>query len=83
MYTTKNLEWMRAFFRFCEQARWIVNDLMDEMEHLDEKVRVADARLRKATIEDPQIKKLMKEPGIGEVTAWTLRAKAQTAVTAK
>jgi len=66
--------WARSAPQLSEQARWIVNDLLEEAEHLDKKVWVADARLRQVGDGDPLIERLMNEPGIGEVTAWVLRA---------
>ena len=55
-------------------ARWVVDDLLDELAHLDGKVAKADARLREATRDDPVVAKLMEQDGVGEVTAWVLRA---------
>jgi transposase len=66
--------WARSVAPLSPQARWIVNELMDEVEHLDKRIRAVDTRLREASGDDSLLKKLMKEPGIGEVTAWALRA---------
>ena len=66
--------WARSVAPLSPQARWIVNELMDEVEHLDKRIRAVDTRLREANGDDSLLKKLMKEPGIGEVTAWALRA---------
>jgi transposase len=68
------INWVRTSEQLSAHARWIANDLLDEVEHLDKKVLVADARLREATQDDSRVKHLMQEPEIGEVTAWTLRA---------
>ena len=43
---------------------------------MDKKVLAADARLRGATAGDAKVEALMTEPGVGEVTAWVLRAYA-------
>jgi transposase len=59
---------------FSDHTRWILQDLMEELAHLERKVALADARLRQATTDDPLVDRLMEEPGIGEVTAWVLRA---------
>ena len=56
------------------QARWIVNDLLDDIAHSAKKIAAVEARLREATTQDGVVKRLMKQPGIGEVTAWVLRA---------
>jgi transposase len=55
-------------------VRWIIEDLLEELTHLDHKVAIAEARLREATAGDPLVDRLLDEPGIGEVTACVLRA---------
>ena len=57
-----------------DHTRWIMQDLLEELAHLEHKVDLVDARLRQASANDPLVDRLMKEPGIGEVTAWVLRA---------
>lgn len=55
-------------------ARWIVNDLLDDISHTLGKIARIEAQLREATAGDAIVQRLMEQPGIGEVTAWTLRA---------
>jgi transposase len=55
-------------------ARWIVNDLLDDLRYAKGKVAAAEARLREAAEGDLVIVRLMRQPGVGEVTAWVLRA---------
>jgi len=55
-------------------ARWIVNDLLDDILHAKSKIAATAAKLREAAQGDRVIEKLMQQPGIGEVTAWVLRA---------
>jgi transposase len=57
-----------------KQARWIVNDLLDELTHYSGKIIAVEGRLREAVVDDPVVVKLMRQAGIGEVTAWVLRA---------
>lgn len=59
---------------FSEQVRWIAGDLLEEIEHVDRKITQAEKRLRQATRGDAVIKELLQQDGIGEVTAWVLRA---------
>jgi transposase len=66
--------WAASAAELSGHGRWIVADLLGEIEHLDQKVAAADARLRQATGDDPGVQRLMNEPGVGEVTAWVLRA---------
>jgi transposase len=60
--------------RLSGHARWVVNDLLDELGHLDGKVAACDRRLREATAGDAVVGRLMRQPGVGEVTAWVMRA---------
>jgi transposase len=55
-------------------ARWIVNDLLDDIVQTQGKIATTDARLREATGEDKIVARLLEQEGIGEVTAWVLRA---------
>jgi transposase len=60
--------------RLSKHARWIVNDLLDDLKYTDGKIAKTEQQLREATEGDKVIEKLMEQPGIGEVTAWVLRA---------
>jgi transposase len=56
------------------QGRWVVDDLLDELEHLTAKVRGVEGRLREATAGDRVVERLRGIEGVGEVTAWVLAA---------
>jgi len=60
--------------RLSEQGRWIVNDLLEEITHCRKKIAATEQRLREVTAGDRVIARLMQQEGIGEVTAWMLRA---------
>lgn len=60
--------------RLSKHGRWIVNDLLEDLKYTNGKIARAELRLREATEGDAVIEKLMRQPGIGEVTAWVLRA---------
>jgi transposase len=60
--------------RLSKHARWIVDDLLDDLKYANGKIAKAEGRLREATEADPVVQKLMQQAGIGEVTAWVLRA---------
>jgi transposase len=57
-----------------EHARWIANDLLDDIAVMETKIARAEARLTQATQDDPVVLRLRLQPGIGPVTAWVLRA---------
>ena len=73
--------WSRAwlsFVRCCvqlnEQAQWIVNQLLDQVLELDKRVAAVEQRLARATADDALVQQLMNYRGVGEVTAWVIRA---------
>jgi transposase len=73
-WTKAWVSWVPSAAQLSDHARWIVTDLLQELAHLDQKVAIADGRLREATVDDALVDRLMDEPGIGEVTAWVLAA---------
>ena len=56
------------------QAGWIVNDLLNEIDHTTVRIRSVEQRLREATQDHPLIDRLRQIEGVGEVTAWMLAA---------
>ena len=60
--------------RLSRHARWVVNDPLDDLTYTDGKIARVEQQLREATEGDAVVQKLVKQPGIGEVTAWVLRA---------
>jgi len=73
-WTKAWVAWAASAAELSGHARWVVAELLSEITHLDKKVLAADARLREATEGDARVARLMNEPGVGEVTAWVLRA---------
>lgn len=55
-------------------VRWIVDDLLDDIVQTKGKIAVVDGKLREATKGDKVVAKLLEQDGVGEVTAWVLRA---------
>ena len=60
--------------RLSKHARWIVNELLDDLKYVTSKIAKAEQRLREAAGEDKVVRQLLEQAGIGEVTAWVLRA---------
>lgn len=56
------------------QARWVMNDLLDELAHACGKIASVERRLREATADDRVVAQLRGIEGVGEVTSWMLRA---------
>jgi transposase len=77
----KASRWTRPWVAFVaatdqlgEHARWIVARQLERVRDLDGRVAEAEARLRHATAGDAVVRKLMDQEGVGEVTAWVMRA---------
>lgn len=68
------LAWLMSDIGLSEQARFVVRTLMDDVTFIKGKIARVDAQLRDATADDDVVKKLRTHKGIGEVTAWTMRA---------
>jgi len=61
-----------------EQGQWVANQLLDEIEHLQSRIAQVESRLAALSQDDPFVAKLIEMPGIGLVTAITLRAELGT-----
>jgi len=66
--------WLRKDAPLSEQGRWVIEQHLRELERLAEDLRTVEARLQQVTATDPEVLRLLAQPGIGPVTAWTLRA---------
>jgi transposase len=78
---TRGSRWSKAWTasvrdnqRLSAHARWIVNDLLDDLTYVEAKILKTEGQLRAATDGDQVVERLMTQAGIGEVTAWVLRA---------
>lgn len=73
--------WIQAV-RTCadlgEQGLWVVNELLDEVVHLQQQIDRTAARLEELTQDDPFVKQLLGYHGVGLVTAVTLKAELGT-----
>jgi transposase len=57
-----------------EQSRWIVDQLLASLQWLNEQIVTVEKRLDQVTRGDSLVEMLVRQSGIGPVTAWTLRA---------
>ncbi len=60
--------------RLPEHAAWVLGQHLDELDYQQKRLADAEARLRQVAEQDPVIADLLKQPGIGLVTACVLRA---------
>ena len=72
--------WSKAWFAWLdqvqlpEQSRWVINEEREQLQRLEEDIRRAEKRMQEVLAEDAVPQQLLKQPGIGLVTAVTLRA---------
>lgn len=72
--------WTRAWAAWLTQAplsaqgRWLADKHLAALERLGGEIREAEQRLEAVTAADAEVAKLREQPGVGPVTAWTLRA---------
>jgi len=65
--------WLRAV-ELGEQSRWIMDRHLDRLGQLNTEVKAVEQQLAKATKDDVEVARMRELAGVGEVTAWTLRA---------
>jgi transposase len=66
--------WVAQRAELGEQSRWVAQQHLTEIVRLVAAIRQVEARLTELTQEDALVQFLLTLPGIGPVTAWTLRA---------
>ena len=68
------MTWLAGSGQFSVATRFVVDQHLADLADLSRRIESAEAQLRQMTIDDPIVMKLMSNKGIGEVTAWWLRA---------
>ena len=66
--------WLEACQKLSEQSRWILKRQLRRLKELDVEIREVMQQLREVTSDDAIVQSLLELPGIGEVTAFVLRA---------
>ena len=73
-WTKPWLEWLEQHATLSVQGRFVVEQHLHQLQRLREELTAVEAHLAVITRDDAVVKRLLKEPGIGQVTAWVLRA---------
>lgn len=73
-WTKKWMAWLKEVNEMGEQSRWVLNELISNLEIKNEKLKEVEKRMREVVADDELNKALLTEPGIGLITAFTLRA---------
>src|SRR5690606_4838456 len=68
------ISWLKEEAPLSASDRWIVDDHLLELESLTTRIRQIEARLATAVAEDPVATMLLKQSGVGLITAVTMRA---------
>lgn len=73
-WTKAWLAWLKDEAPLSDSDRWIVEDHVAELTSLTSRIQAVERRIRQAIQDDPIVNRLMTLPGVGPVTAATLRA---------
>ncbi len=73
-WTKAWLAWLEESAPLGEHARWVLQRQLERLQRIEEEIKSVDARLHEVTSDDPVYQKLLEQPGVGPVTAATLRA---------
>jgi transposase len=73
-WTKAWLAWLAEEAPLSESDRWIVDDCLAEVSSLSTRIQAVQKRIREAIDNDPIVTRLLALPGVGLVTAATLRA---------
>jgi len=66
--------WLKTTKAVSRESGWILKRHVKRVESLDREILQVVARLARRTKKDPIVSALLKEKGVGPVTAWTIRA---------
>lgn len=73
-WTKAWIDWLAHHPDLPEASRWLIHELLEEIDHVNGKIRRVHDRMRAWTANDAAVEKLLNLPGVGEVTAWGLLA---------
>jgi len=73
-WTKAWIDWLRHEADLAETDHWLAEDHLTELTSLTERIRAVQAKIKTETADDPVVARLMTLPGVGLVTAVTMRA---------
>jgi transposase len=73
-WTKAWLEWLRTTDSLLPESRWVIDRQLARLEELIAEIASVDERIEAATADDTVTAKLLEQPGVGLITAATLRA---------
>lgn len=66
--------WLDKVEGLGEGASWVMPRLLEQLAHAQEEINRVEERLDQTMREDRTVQRLLRQPGVGPVTAWTMRA---------
>lgn len=73
-WTKAWMAWLKQQAPLSASDRWILEDHLHELEGLQSRIAAVEAQITAATADDPLVAQLLSLPGVGLVTAVTMRA---------
>ena len=74
VWTKGWLAWLASTDELTGHGRWVMDQHLQDLERLAEKIREVEKRMEEATADDPVVQKLRQTKGVGLVTAVVMRA---------
>jgi transposase len=68
------MKWVAAAVEVDPSTRFILDQHLMELEQIQARIALTERRLEDQTRDDPVVRRLLGQPGIGPVTAWVIRA---------
>ncbi len=73
-WTKTWMAWLQCEANLSKSDRWILQDHLQELASLKDRIAAVESQITATTADDPLVKKLLTLPGVGLVTAVTMRA---------
>lgn len=73
-WTQRWYQWLRHEAAWSESDRWLVTQLLSQLVFLTTQISAVESRINLAVADDPLVARLMALPGVGIITATTIRA---------
>ena len=73
-WTQRWYAWLKQGSHLSEQSRWIIGRQLTRLRAIEQEIQAVMKRLGRVTAKDAIVQKLLTLPGVGPVTALTLRA---------
>ncbi len=73
-WTKRWIQLLRTSPDLSPESHWVAEQWLRQIEHLRGEVRLVEKRLTRSTADDPLVKALRRQKGVGLITAVTIRA---------